>query len=53
MIGRLETAPEDNLTHERHLGSVEKISRKICLVVEDDRVQGHLVLCFSSSHLEL
>lgn len=50
MIGRLQTAPENDLTYERHLGSIETISRKVSLVVEDDRDQGLFV--FSERQLE-
>ncbi|CAG8179993.1 unnamed protein product [Penicillium salamii] len=40
MIGRLETAPENDLTYERHLDSIQKTSKRIKLMIEDDRDQG-------------
>ncbi|CAG8897274.1 unnamed protein product [Penicillium salamii] len=40
MIGRLETAPENDLTYERHLDSIQTTSKRIKLMIKDDRDQG-------------
>lgn len=42
MIGRLKTSPGNDLSYERHLDSIQTISQKIRLVVEDDKDQGLL-----------